>query len=171
MTSSLKTPRLLRHAIAVEREEFAGDDSGRPLTAEGGKKMRRIAQGMSALKLSFDLILSSPYRRAQETANIVAARFNMRRHLCLTEALTPLGDRRALIQEISALAGAGSIVLVGHEPCLSTLAVTLVFGRPVGRLNLKKGGLCKLSIERIRLGRCAELDWLLTPRHLIAAAR
>ena len=107
---------LLRHAIAVEREEFAGDDSGRPLTAEGGKKMRRIAQGMSALKLSFDLILSSPYRRAQETANIVAARFNMRRHLCLTEALTPLGDRRALIQEISALAGAGSIVLVGHEP-------------------------------------------------------
>jgi phosphohistidine phosphatase len=134
--------------------------------------MRRIAQGMSALKLSFDLILSSPYRRAQETANIVASRFNMRHHLGLTKRLTPGGDRRALIQEISALAGrAGSILLVGHEPSLSTLAMTLVFGRPVGRVNLKKGGLCKLNIEHLRLGRCAELEWLLAPRHLIAAAR
>ena len=163
---------LLRHAIAVEREEFAGEDSERPLTAEGEKKMRRIAQGMAALKLSFDLILSSPYRRAQETANIVASHFNMRRHMRLTETLTPGGDRRALIQEVSALEGrAGSIVLVGHEPYLSTLAISLVFGRTVGRLNLKKGGLCKLNVERIRLGRCAKLDWLLTPRHLIAATR
>lgn len=163
---------LLRHAIAVEREEFAGEDSGRPLTPEGEKKMRRIAQGMLALKLAFDVILSSPYRRAQETANIVASRFNMRRHLQLTETLTPRGDRRALVQEIAALdRRAESVVLVGHEPYLSTLAITLVFGRPVGRVNLKKGGLCKLNIERIRFGRCAELDWLLTPRHLIAAAR
>lgn len=163
---------LLRHGIAADREVFAGEDSSRPLTAEGEKKMRRIAQGMLALKLSFDVILSSPYRRAQETANVVASRFSLRRHLQLSKALAPHGDRRALVQEIVALDGhADNILLVGHEPYLSILVSTLVFGRPGAHVNLKKGGLCKLNLECIRLGRCAELDWLLTPRHLIAAAR
>ena len=163
---------LLRHAIAVGREDFAGEDSERPLTPEGEKKMRLVAQGMLALELSFDLILSSPYRRAQETADIVAARFNMRRHLRLTGTLAPRGHRRALIQEIAALKGrAESVLLVGHEPYLSTLATTLVFGRPALGLNFKKGGLGKLIIDHLRFGRCAELDWLLTPRQLMALAR
>jgi len=162
---------LLRHAIAVDAEHFDGEDSERPLTPEGQKKMRRIAKGMQALQLSFEVILSSPYRRAQETAGIVAARFNMRRHLRLTDLLTPSGNRPALIQEIAKLAErAESIMLVGHEPYLSTLAAKLVFGRPAAGLIFKKGGLCKLVIDRIRFGRCAELEWLLTPRQLMALA-
>ncbi|HTD67529.1 MAG TPA: phosphohistidine phosphatase SixA [Candidatus Limnocylindria bacterium] len=162
---------LLRHAIALEREEFKGDDSERPLTPEGKKKMRRIAKGLQALEISFDVLLSSPYRRAQETADMVAARFNIRRHLQLTDALTPRGNRQALIQEIAAFKGrAESIGLVGHEPYLSTLAATLIFGRPVAGLNLKKGGVLKLTLDGIRFGRCAELDWLLTPRQLMAMA-
>src|SRR5436309_2702126 len=129
---------LLRHAIAVEREDFAGEDSERPLTPDGEKKMRHVAKGMSALDLSFDVIFSSPYRRAQETANVVAARFNMRQHLRLTGTLAPRGNRRELIQEIAALERrAESVLLVGHEPYLSTLAVTLVFGHPAVGLPLK----------------------------------
>ena len=162
---------LLRHAIAVDGEQFAGDDSERPLTVEGAKKMRRIAKGMRKLKLSFDAILSSPYRRARETAQIVAEQFHMRRHLRLTNTLTPRGNRRALIDEIARLErNAQSILLAGHEPYLSTLAASLVFGRPAVGLILKKGGLCKLSSEHVRNGRCAELEWLLTPRQLMALA-
>jgi phosphohistidine phosphatase len=162
---------LLRHAIAVEREHFDGEDSERPLTPEGEKKMRCIAKGMRALKLSFDGIFSSPYRRAQDTAGIVAAQFPMRRHPHLTDALTPHGNRRALIKEIAALKGrVESVLLVGHEPHLSAFAALLVFGRPAAGLNLKKGGLCKLVIDQIRHGCCAELDWLLAPRQLIALA-
>jgi len=161
----------LRHAIAIYREIFDGEESERPLTAEGAKKMRRIAKGMHALELSFDVIFSSPYRRAQDTAGIVAAKFNMRRHLRLTDALTPRGDRRAVIKEIAALKGrTKSVLLVGHEPSLSTFAAMLAFGRPGPGLNLKKGGLCKLVIDQITNGRCAELDWLLTPSQLIAFA-
>ena len=65
---------LLRHAIAVEREHFCGEDRERPLTPAGIKKMRRIARGMKAMKLSFDLILTSPYERAKDTAALVAER-------------------------------------------------------------------------------------------------
>src|ERR1700704_4340543 len=130
---------LLRHAIAVDAEHFKGEDSDRPLTPDGEKKMRRIAKGMRALRLSFDAILSSPYRRAQDTAGVVASRFNMRRHLRLTNALTPSGSRRVLIQESAKLEDRSeSIVLVGDEPYLSTLVAMLVFGRPAAGLNLKK---------------------------------
>jgi phosphohistidine phosphatase SixA len=65
---------LLRHAIAVEPGALSGaSDAARPLSPEGKEKMRKIARGMKALDLSFDLILSSPYVRARETAEIVAA--------------------------------------------------------------------------------------------------
>ncbi len=162
---------LLRHAIAVDAEHFNGEDSKRPLTPEGVKKMRRIAKGMRRLKLSFDAILSSPYRRAQDTASIVAVQFQIRRHLRLTSALTPRGNRHALVSEIATLERrAESVLLVGHEPYLSTFAATLVFGRPAVGLNLKKGGLCKLTTEHVRYGRCAELEFLLTPRQLMALA-
>ena len=162
---------LLRHAIAVDAEHFNGEDSERPLTADGARKMRGIAKGMRALGLSFDIILSSPYRRAHDTARMVATHFRIRRRLRLTNTLTPCGNRRALIEEMAALERrAESVLLVGHEPYLSTLASTLVFGRPAVGLNLKKGGLCKLTSEHVRHGRCAELEYLLTPRQLMALA-
>jgi len=161
---------LLRHAIAVEREHFCGEDRERPLTPDGIKKMRRIARGMKAMKLSFDLILTSPYERAKDTAALVAERFNVRRHAKVTPALTPLGDRRELMRQLAALPRhVTSVLLVGHEPYLSTLAMTLLNG-PSGRLRLKKGGLCKLVLPSARPGRGAELEWLLTPRQLALLA-
>jgi phosphohistidine phosphatase len=162
---------LLRHAIAADRQDFAGEDSERPLTPEGVRKMRRITKGMEAIGLSFDLIFTSPFRRAQDTAAIVASHFSVRRRVRLAAALKPRGSKRALIAELAALnEHANGVVLVGHEPYLSTLAAMLVFGRPMAGLNLKKGGLCRLSMEQIRYGRCAEMDWLLTPRQLMALA-
>jgi phosphohistidine phosphatase len=162
---------LLRHAIAVDQQDFPGDDSERPLTKEGAKKMRLIVQGMESLGLSFNIILTSPYRRAQETAAIVASHFSAQKHVRQAAALKPRGQKRTLIDEIASFAdGAGSVVLVGHEPYLSTLAAKLVFGQAAVGLNLKKGGLCKLDVNRIRYGRCARLEWVLTPRQLIALA-
>ena len=162
---------LLRHAIALDANEFAGEDSERLLTPDGESKMRRIAKGIEAMGLSFDAILTSPYVRARDTAGIVASRFTMRRHVRITATLAPHGNKRTLIHEINALRGRhDSIILVGHEPYLSTLAMMLLMGRPSVGLVLKKGGMCKLVIDHIRHGRCAELEWLLTPKQLIALA-
>ena len=65
---------ILRHGIAELRDASSSmKDSERSLTLEGERKTRRIAKGMEALALSFDVILTSPFRRARQTADIVAA--------------------------------------------------------------------------------------------------
>ncbi|RPI07837.1 MAG: phosphohistidine phosphatase SixA, partial [Zetaproteobacteria bacterium] len=112
---------VLRHAIAVAREdESVSHDSDRPLTEKGIAKLRRVTRGMRALGLSFDLILTSPYRRARQTAEIVAAAMGAGKALDRTPHLAPDGDPRALIHLVRSRIGTNaSILVVGHEPYLS----------------------------------------------------
>jgi phosphohistidine phosphatase len=160
---------MLRHAIAVERGTPGYKrDRDRPLTLEGEKKMRRIAKGLQTLELSFDAILSSPFMRAKQTAEIVAELFQAEDHLAFTDALAVGGEHRALIKELqSRFSRARSILLVGHEPSLSTLICTLLGGDSSLSIMLKKGGVCKLSIDALSYGRCATLEWLLVPNLLM----
>ena len=156
---------LLRHGVAVEREEFdfARDDL-RPLTVKGKKQLRQIAAAMRALELNCEVILSSPLVRARQTAEIMAADLKLERHLAFADELKPGGDLKNLIQRLVQLKPAAeNILLVGHEPDLSELISLLVTGNRGAGLALKKGGLAKLELEKLRAGKCATLRWLLTP--------
>ena len=156
---------ILRHAIAVDRGTPGyEDDSQRPLTPEGRKKMRRIAKGMKALGLKFDLILSSPYLRAKETAEIAAQVLQARNKLRFSDDLAVDGDVRALLKSL--LHAPKRVLLVGHEPYLSDLAQRLISSTGSVSLKFKKGGMCKLTAEHLKFGQCAELEWLLTPSQL-----
>jgi phosphohistidine phosphatase len=159
---------LLRHAIAVERGGLEhADDRLRPLTPKGERRMRRIAEGMLRLGLSFDLLLSSPYLRAKQTADIVAEVFKLQERLHLSATLAPDGHPRHLLAELGGRYKAQrNVLLVGHEPYLSQLISLLVSGGTDLRVVMKKGGLCKLSASPLRYGRCATLEWLMTPRQL-----
>ena len=158
---------ILRHAIAEERTASSGADSDRCLTPVGAKKMRRIAAGMKASKLGFDLILSSPFVRAKETAQIVADVFDLTKQLEFSPQLAPDGNPADLISELNKEhRGKKSVLLVGHEPYLSRLVSLLISGDTGLLIELKKGGACKLSVEGLRYGRCATLEWLLAPRQL-----
>jgi len=158
----------LRHAIAAEKQSGnPADDSKRPLTAEGADKMRRIARGMRRLKLDFDVILASPYRRAKQTVEIVAAALDAKDKLQFSDHLADHGDSIQLVAELNEHHGTRkSILLVGHEPSMSELISTFLVGNRSLQLVLKKGGLCKLTVETLRYGRCAVLEWLLTPGQL-----
>ncbi len=162
----------LRHATAVDRGTPGyDDDSQRPLTADGRKQMGRAAKGMKALGLKFDLILSSPYVRAKATAELVAETLKARSRLKFSDDLAADGDPQALIKGLASLPGPPEcVLLVGHEPYLSALAARLIAGTASVSLKLKKGGLCKLSADRLKFGHCAELQWLLTPRLLAQLA-
>ena len=157
---------LLRHGIAVEPgSPGARSDAERHLSPEGKKKMRKIASGMKALDLSFDLILSSPYARARETAEIVAREFGV--VLEFTPRLEVGGDPAALVAEVAARStDLADLLLVGHEPQLSRLISHLLSGDPGLSVTMKKGGLCKLDVPRLRYARSATLEWLLTPSQL-----
>jgi phosphohistidine phosphatase len=155
---------LIRHAIAVEEYE---DDSQRPLTDKGKKKMRSIAKGLRALGVEFDLILSSPYVRAVETAEVLADVFKMKKEVQFSENLVPSGDPGLLIAEMNEKYSVGSIALVGHEPFLSSLIGLLVADNANADITLKKGGVCSLSADDLHHTRKATMDWLLTPGILV----
>ena len=160
---------ILRHGLAMDRDDWTRrDDSDRPLTAEGRKKTRRIAKAMLKLDLQFDWILSSSYVRAKETAEIVVGVFKPKRPLELRHELTPEGSAKELAKLLAARPKAtNSVLIVGHEPDLSRFISMLLTGKPVSRIVMKKGGLCKLQIDQFRWGACAVLEWHLTPGQLI----
>lgn len=159
---------LLRHAIAVERGT-AGfvDDRLRPLTEEGRAKMERIAAGMSALGLEFDLILTSPYVRTRETAELAVGALGHKVSFELEPALQADRSPPGFVAKLaSKFAHRERVLAIGHEPFLGSLA-TLLLGLPGGSaLALKKGGLCKLTVTQFSPRPVARLDWLLTPKLL-----
>ena len=159
---------LLRHGIAVEREEFGSASDGlRPLTAKGRRQLRQTCGALRKLKLDFDLILSSPLVRARQTAEIVAAELKLKKRLAFADELKPGGSPKKLVEKISRQHPAvKKTLLVGHEPDLSRLISLLVTGGPGLLLDFKKGGLAKLEIEELRAGKCAMLAWLLTPKQM-----
>jgi phosphohistidine phosphatase len=156
---------IIRHAIAVE-EGTAGyeSDSERPLTDKGRKKMRQIAKGLRNLGVEFDLILSSPYVRARETAEILVEIFKMKKKITFTENLSPMANPELFIDEINQTYSVDSIAVVGHEPHLSTLIGILIAENAKIDVTLKKGGVCYITADDLHHSdHRATLEWLLTP--------
>jgi len=155
---------ILRHGIAVARGTRGyKKDSDRPLTEEGVEKMHEIAKALANMDLKFDLILSSPFVRAQQTASIVADELGG--DVTFTDFLVPGADGRELIAEIND-EKPRQVLLVGHEPDLSQLVSLLISGSGNASIELKKGGLCKMTSEKLAFGQCATINWLLTPKQL-----
>ncbi len=159
---------IIRHSIAVdEGTPKYEQDRERPLTDKGKKKMRQIAKGLRTLGADFDLILSSPYIRAKETAEILADIFKVKADVAFSNNLTPMGDPGLLITEINEKYSINSIALVGHEPQLAALVSLLVAENANVAMTLKKGGVCRLSAYNLPHTRKATLEWLLTPDILV----
>jgi phosphohistidine phosphatase len=157
---------VLRHGIAVERRR-PGHDAERELTAKGERKIREAISAMKTLRLSFNLIFTSPYQRAEHTAQMVAKRLGLTKKLVVTDTLKPGGSRHDFVR-LLAEADSENILIVGHEPFLTQLISSLISGSERSLLDLKKGGLCKLSVSSVRPGKRACLEWLLTPKQLKA---
>ena len=164
---------ILRHGLAAERDSLRfPDDSRRPLVAKGEERVRLGCDAMRTLEISFDRILSSPYPRAAQTAEIVAATFGLKKRLEFRAELIPGGDLQILIRYVNRLRPVPeNILLVGHEPDLSQFISHLICGGPAAAIALKKGGLAKLEIAtELRYARCATLAWLLTSKQLARLA-
>jgi phosphohistidine phosphatase len=160
---------VVRHGVAEEREEFAAtgqDDSLRPLTKEGRWKMEHVAKGLRRGLPSLNVIASSPFTRALQTAKIVAAAYGDSKVERL-DALTPEGSTRAFLTWLREHEPEERIAIVGHSPHLEILVSWLLTGEAIEeRIALRKGGACLLQMgERPRTGK-ATLIWSLTPSML-----
>ncbi len=163
---------LLRHAEA----EPLGDanhfrDDLRALTGEGRKQMKSAAWGLQALNIQFDLIASSPLVRARETAEIVAEIGKSGEPIAIWDELSPGIKPAALFERIKACGRRESILLVGHEPDMGTLASYLLVGSDKAFIPFKKAGLCRIEVENIPPLLPGKLKWMLPPKILALAGK
>jgi phosphohistidine phosphatase len=152
---------LLRHAAAEEASE-SGRDAERALTPEGEKRARAVARGLAALEPTIDLVLTSPYRRARQTAEPAARELGLSRRLRESRALEPGRDPQEILEELRA-EEANGVLLVGHEPHLGALLGRLVAGRPLLTIPLKKAAVARVEWDGTGAG---ELRALLPARVL-----
>lgn len=159
---------IVRHAIAVDRDvaEREGiDDAERALTEKGAARMRQAAGGLANLLPALDIILTSPYRRAVETADILAEGFPDAQRETL-QTLAPGGDPEAVLADRRTLPRSAWVAVVGHEPDLGLLASVAVSGGNRPFVSLKKGGCCLIAFAgQVRSGK-GQLVWSLPPRVL-----
>ncbi len=136
---------LLRHTSAADPHGYA-QDADRPLTEAGRYEAERVAEAMRCLGWQPELVLTSPYRRARETATIVAAHLK-------TESPTDVGgllpgaDHMVLLEHLSARR-AQAVLLVGHAPDLPQLLALLCCGEEIVMAEMSKGALVHLQAER-----------------------
>ena len=157
----------LRHGIAADRSEGgASHDSERALTPAGIKQMKEIAKGMKRLGISFDHVLSSPYLRARQTAEIVAEGVGFKGKIALSEILTPTADFKDFVGLLKNFESDENLLLVGHQPGLGSFISGLISGTDHILIDLKKGGLCRVDTSELGMAALAELEWLLGPEQL-----
>jgi phosphohistidine phosphatase len=146
---------LLRHGIA----EDGYPDSARKLTDEGKEKLRRVLKRCGAKPT---LIVSSPYRRAMETAEIAAESLEYKNEIERSQALTPDGAPAEVWEEIRARKNEDAILMASHEPLMSA-TVAFLLGAPGIYVDMKKAALVRIDLDRFGPQPAGILKWMLTP--------
>jgi phosphohistidine phosphatase len=162
---------IIRHAIATSRNESDVPDEERPLTGRGRRRFRKAADGLARIVDRPQALLTSPLRRAVETAEIAAKAWG--RIQPVEEPALAGSDLDAVLSAVRARAEDSgeaedaTVVLIGHEPSVSALVARLIGGTRAERLEFRKGGaaLVDLSGAPAEGGR---LIWYLSPRVLRA---
>jgi phosphohistidine phosphatase len=159
---------LVRHAIAHERNRKRWpDDAKRPLTPGGKQKFRKAARGLVKQLPKSAALLTSPYVRARETAQILAAAWHGAEPVECAElaADRPVSAAFELLRTRKEKA----VVLVGHEPYLGGFLSAALAGKGARlEIEFKKGGAaCIEFAARVEPGR-ATFRWMLPPRVLRA---
>jgi phosphohistidine phosphatase len=162
---------IVRHGIAIDREDPKSPaDPERYLTEEGLEKTKRVAQGVAALGVTADLLLTSPYVRANQTAEIFANELDYpRQKIRRTDLLLPGGEPSLLFRELAKDKQASCVFLFGHAPQLDDLIATAL-GTKHHITSLKKAGVALIELKRVSPP-SGQLIWLGTPKILRKAGK
>ncbi|OIO39074.1 MAG: phosphohistidine phosphatase SixA [Candidatus Omnitrophica bacterium CG1_02_49_16] len=158
----------LRHALAVEPGTVSlSQDSERPLALAGIEKMKKTAEGLRRMAFSLDRIVSSPYVRALETAQIVAEGLGFKGKVEFSEALTPNAEFKLFFKLLKGFGADEKVLLVGHRPSIGEFVSMLTVGKVSSTIDFKPGGLCRVKMPvGIAPGALGQLKWFLTPKQI-----
>ncbi len=164
---------ILRHAIAEDRDAWADkseDDSLRPLTERGISRLHQACLGLKTVVDRVDAIVSSSLTRAQQTAQILFE-YYPDAELGEDPDLEPGGDLDSLVDRLADSSDSAVIVLIGHEPDLSTLLGLLIAGAERSIAKLKKASAVCVDFSVENGDFYARLLWLLPPAVLRSLGR
>ena len=151
---------LMRHADAGVARDNPVLDAKRALIKEGKEQCMLMARVLGALKVQVDVIVSSPLKRALQTAQFVGTELGYEAKVEVSKGLAPGADYAAFQQLLNKYSDREGVLVVGHNPNLFQFLGRLVTGNGGAAIRLRKG-----SIARIRMDRPAPiLQWLIDPR-------
>lgn len=162
---------LVRHGIAIDREDpKCPAEAERYLTEEGIKKTREAARGVASFVAKPDLLFTSPYVRAAQTAEIFAVALKYpKQKIRKTNLLLPGSEAAAFFRELAKSKDADCVFCFGHAPHLDEL-ISAALGCKHDATALKKAGVACLELRRIAPP-TATLVWLATPKLLKKLSR
>jgi phosphohistidine phosphatase len=162
---------LVRHGTA--EESASGGDPARALTDEGRSEVEEVSGAIAAAVQPPVELLSSPYLRAEQTAELLRERLKIAAKIRPTDAMLPESDWGALCEALRELDARGTktVVAVGHNPSISQMVGGALADQGGARIAMAKGAVACIDLDGVGAGAVGELRWLVTPKALRGARR
>jgi len=158
---------ILRHASAGVQRSNPLLDVKRPLDKDGKRHCLLLAHTLNALKIQFDLVVSSPLKRSVQTASLVGTETGYEKQILISNALAPEASFSDFQRLLSECRDYENLLVVGHNPNITQFLAALLVPSSVTSLpqvRMRKGSIARLSLTRGP----ATLQWLLDPRTIRA---
>jgi phosphohistidine phosphatase len=150
----------LRHANAGEPKLNPAKDAKRPLDKLGIEQSHDVGRALAALNVTVDVIISSPLKRATQTAAVVANEIDHEEKVVIDNALRPGATWDQFQELLRRYNRKDAVMVVGHNPTMTEFLNKLV-GAPPTALELKKGAIARVEKEGRR---AAVLKWCMPPK-------
>jgi phosphohistidine phosphatase len=152
----------LRHASAGQKRANSKQDEKRPLDEQGIEQCRYVGAALAAADVQVDVIVSSPLKRATQTAALVGNEIGYEAALKMEPALRPEANFETFREMLRKYSKSDYVMVVGHNPSLSEFcSLLLTNGIEPRMVELKKAGVIRIEYEG-KNG--AVLHWSLSPR-------
>jgi phosphohistidine phosphatase len=151
---------LMRHADAGLPRDNPTLDARRSLVKDGKDQCILMAALLSALKVQVDVVLSSPLKRAMQTAQLVSTEMGFEGKIEICTALNPEASYLDFQKMLGKYADHEGVLAVGHNPSLFQFLGRLVTGNGGANLRMRKGSVVRVDLDR----HPPQLQWLIDPR-------
>ena len=151
----------LRHASAGKTMLNPKKDERRALDEEGILQARYVGRLLANLDVQVDQIISSPLKRARQTASLVANELAFEAAVQIDDALRPEADFEQFQAMLARYRKYDAVMVVGHNPSFTEfLSKSVSAASGATQIEFKKGAVARVEMH----GRTGTLDWLVTPK-------
>jgi phosphohistidine phosphatase len=151
---------LMRHANAGLRRENPSLDAKRGLVKEGKEQCMLMARVLNALKVQVDVVVSSPLKRALQTAQFVGTELGYEAKVEISPALGLNGDYAAFQKMLAKYSDHEGVLVVGHNPNMFHFLGRLITANGGAAIRMRKGSIARVDLDR----HPPLLRWLIDPR-------